>query len=156
LPAKASLSIVKRDRAGRLTVSSGRKQYRRWAVWLGLFALVLNALVPVHLAFDIAEALGTAPQHGAQAEAHSAEWRLLARLMGHRKGDGKSCGHGKDHKAACPVYGALGTLTGFALTAPIALPITLPIAIATALPVPERALRAAPAAAYRSRAPPVA
>ena len=29
---------------------------RNWAARLGLLALVLNALVPVHLAFDLAEA----------------------------------------------------------------------------------------------------
>jgi ABC-type phosphate transport system permease subunit len=136
-------------------VRSGWLRRRAWAIWLGLFALALDALVPIHLAFDLAEALGAAPRHGAQAEAHSAEWHLLALVMGHREGDGKPRGHDRDHKAACPVYGALGTLAGFALTAPIALPVTFPIAMATALPVTERALPAAPAA-YYSRAPPVA
>jgi ABC-type phosphate transport system permease subunit len=119
-------------------------------------ALGLNALVPIHLAFDLAEALAAAPRHGAQAEAHSAEWHLLALVMGHREGDGKPRGHDRGHGSACPVYGALGTFAGFALTAPTALPVTLPIAIATALPATERALPAAPAAAYCSRAPPVA
>jgi hypothetical protein len=128
---------------------------RSWAIGLGLLALALNALVPVHLAFDLAEALGAAPgQHGIPAAAHSAEWRLLALLMGHRAGDGRSDHPDKDHGAVCPVYGALGTLAGCVLTAPAALSVPTLIAIATTLPVIEREAPAVPVAAYRSRAPP--
>ena len=136
-------------------MKSGGLQGRAWATWLGLLALALNALVPVHLAFDLAEALGAAPgQHGMPAAAHSAEWRLLALLMGHRAGDGRSDHPDKDHGTVCPVYGALGTLAGCALTAPAALSVPALIAIATALPVAEREAPETPVAAYRSRAPP--
>ena len=41
-----------------------------WAAQLGLLALALNALVPIHLAFDIAEAL-EAPQCSAHADGSS-------------------------------------------------------------------------------------
>jgi hypothetical protein len=137
-------------------MKSGGLQGRAWATWLGLLALALNALVPVHLAFDLAEALGAAPgQHGMPAAAHSAEWRLLALLMGHRAGDGRSDHPDKDHGAVCPVYGARGTLAGCALTAPPVLSIPVAIVIATAPPVIEHEVPATPVAAYRSRAPPV-
>ena len=137
-------------------MKSGGLQRRAWAMWLGLLALALNALVPVHLAFDLAEALGTAPRHGVPAAAHSAEWRLLALLMGHRAGDGRSDHPDKDHGTVCPIYGALGALAGCALTAPAALAVPTPIAIATTLPVIEREAPATPVAGYRSRAPPLA
>jgi hypothetical protein len=137
-------------------MTSGRPQCRRaGAAWLGLIALALNALVPVHLAFDLAEALATARQPRAHAMVHSAEWRLLALLIGHRAGDGRSEDPGKDRGIACPIYGALGTLAGLALTAPPPLSLPLALAIATVLPVIADELPAAPPAAYRSRAPPV-
>lgn len=126
-----------------------------WAVWLGLLALVLNALVPVHLAFDLAGVFGAGHRHGARAEAQSAEWRLLALLTGHREADGRSDRHGKDHQAACPVCQALGALAGFVPAAPATFPTPAPLAIATPAPVVERAPPAAPLAAYRSRAPPL-
>jgi hypothetical protein len=129
------------------------------AAWLGAIALGLNALVPIHLAFDLAHAL--APDRpGADAAAdHDFAHCLLTLLIGHHE-DGKDQsssdpGH-RHHHDDCPVCGAIGTLGGFApiTVAPFAAPIGayLPVlqAVATA------ALAFVFVAAYRSRAPPIA
>ena len=63
---------------------------RIWAARLGLLALALNALVPVHLAFDLADAFEPAHLCGAYAEVGGAERSLLAMLGGHRDADGQS------------------------------------------------------------------
>jgi hypothetical protein len=122
-----------------------------------MLALVVNALVPIHLAFDLAEAAGSAHPHGVHFHHHarSAEWSVLARLSGHSEPHGKSHEHGKGHATACPVCSAVGTLAGFAPTAVAALPLPPP----AAMPVALAAIHGAPAGvplAYRSRAPPVA
>ena len=86
-----------------------------WAAWLGLLALAVNALVPVHLAFDLAEALAPA-RHSAGEEAGSAERHLLALLSGYREAESPADEHGKhehghrDHHG-CPVCSAFGALT---------------------------------------------
>ena len=125
---------------------------RIWAARLGLLALVLNALIPIHLAFDIAEVF-EAQQCSAHAQVESPERQLLALLSGHHGANGKSDEHTKHH--ACPVCGALGTLASFVppalpvLSAPASdgLPTTHFLAQAERFDVP---------AAYRSRAPPSA
>jgi hypothetical protein len=122
-----------------------------------MLALVVNALVPVHLAFDLAEAVGSAHPHGVHFHFHarSAEWSVLARLSGHSEPHGKSHEHGKGHATACPTCSALGALAWFAPAAVLALPVPLPVA----LPVALAAIDGQPAGvplAYRSRAPPVA
>lgn len=131
----------------------------RWAAGLGILALVVNALVPVHLAFDLAEAVGSAHPHGVHFHSHSharsAEWSVLARLSGHSEPHGKSHEHGKGHATACPTCSALGALAWFAPAAVLALPVPPPVA----LPVVLAAISDEPfsvALAYRSRAPPVA
>jgi hypothetical protein len=131
------------------------------AAWLGVIALGLDALVPVHLAFDLAEALATAT-HRADAGAENALRRdpirrLLALAVGHHDGDGPAGGNSDDHDKHhhdCAVCSSLGTLAGFAPTADfpfsVALRVEAPLlsaAVAKASPV-------APAPAYRSRAPP--
>jgi Protein of unknown function (DUF2946) len=124
---------------------------RIWAARLGLLALVLNALVPIHLAFDIGEAL-EAPQCSAHAQVETPERQLLALLSGHHGANGKSDEHGKHH--ACPVCSALGALLGFvppasaelSAPAPADLPTTHFLAQTEHFHVP---------AAYRSRAPPL-
>ncbi len=126
---------------------------RIWAARLGLLALALNALVPVHLAFDLAEAFEPAQQCGTHVEAGGVERRLLAMLSGHPEADGTSDEHGKHH--ACPVCGALGALAGFAPPAPTALLALFPVGLPTAHSVIQ-AERAGAPAAYRSRAPPLA
>ncbi|HEY3912502.1 MAG TPA: DUF2946 family protein [Stellaceae bacterium] len=129
------------------------------AAWLGVIALSLDALVPIHLAFDLAEAFATVTPR-AEAADHDPTRQLLALLIGHRDGDGHhgdtSDSHGRHHRD-CPVCAAIGTLTGFApaalvlLSAPLRIPAPAPLAAAA-----ESAPRAGPAAAYRSRAPPIA
>jgi hypothetical protein len=124
-----------------------------WAAPLGLVALALNALVPVHLAFDLADAL--ARNSRVPAEHRGVEWRLLALLTGHHDAPAKPDDQGRDHRTACPVCTSLGALAGFAPVAPVAIPAHPPAAMPQALP----ALASAPAdapAAYRSRAPPAA
>ena len=125
---------------------------RIWAARLGLLALALNALVPIHLAFDIAEAFEPAQRCGA-AEIDGAERHLLALLSGHRGADGRSDEHTKHH--ARPVCSALGALAGLALPAPTALLVPMP----GGLPVTHFVIQAdrfGASAAYRSRAPPLA
>jgi hypothetical protein len=135
------------------------KQWRGriWAARLGLLALAFNALVPVHLAFDLAEAFEPAQHCVAHLEgAHlevSIEQHLLALLSGHREADGTSDEHGKHH--ACPVCSALGALAGFAPPAPTALLALFPVGLLKAHSVTQAERVGAPAA-YRSRAPPVA
>jgi hypothetical protein len=124
---------------------------RTWAARIGLLALALNALVPIHLAFDIAEAL-EAPQCSAHAEVDNAERHLLARLAGHREANGKSDEHGKHH--ACPVCSALGSLAAFAPPAATALSIPAPAALPTAHFLVQTERFGTPPA-YRSRAPPL-
>lgn len=138
------------------------------AAWLGVIALGLNALVPIHLAFDLDHAFEAAAQRqNAPAARHDLTWRLLALLTGHldqsqSSGDNADSsakgpdGHGKHHHADCAVCSSLGTLAGFAPA--LAVPLPAPTSIETPiLPVAaDRAPRAATALAYRSRAPPIA
>ena len=126
---------------------------RIWAARLGLLALALNALVPVHLAFDLAEVFAPAQQCGAHVEVDGAERSLLELLSGHRETDGTSDEHGKHH--ACPVCSALGALAGFAPPAPTTLVVPSPARLPAALFVIQAERVGAPAA-YRSRAPPLA
>jgi len=125
---------------------------RIWGARLGLVALALNALVPIHLAFDIAEAL-EAPQCSAHhTEVDNAERHLLALLAGHHDANGKSDEHGKHH--ACPVCSALGSLAVFAPPAATALSAPTPGDLRTAHFLVQTERIGAPAA-YRSRAPPL-
>jgi hypothetical protein len=128
-------------------------QGRIWAVRLGVLTLALNALVPVHLAFDLAEAFEPAQHCGAQIEGDNAERRLLALLSGHRETGGASDEHGKHH--ACQVCSALGALAGLAPPGPMALLAQFPAGLPAAHPLIQAERVGAPAA-YRSRAPPVA
>ncbi len=128
---------------------SGKPRCIRSATWVGLLALALNALVPIHLAFDLAEAFG------APSDVHSVEWSALAQLSGHSETDGKSHEHGKTHPTPCPVCSALGALAGFAPAAAVALPLPPPAALPAALAEIGGEPASAPLA-YRSRAPPVA
>jgi hypothetical protein len=124
---------------------------RIWAARLGLLALALNALVPIHLAFDIAEGFA-APQCSAHAEADNAERRLLALLSGHHGANRKSDEHGKHH--ACPVCSALGALAGFVAPASMALAAPTPAALPAAHFLVQSERFGAPAG-YHSRAPPL-
>ena len=134
---------------------------RAIAAWLGVIALSFDALVPIHLVFDLAHAFETGTHREPSSTAkHDFTWRLLTLATGHNDEDapsgGKTGGHGKHHHADCPVCSSLGTLAGFApaATAPLSVPIRVetPILLATIASEPP----GAPATAYRSRAPPIA
>ncbi len=124
-----------------------------WAARLGLFALALNTLVPIHLAFDLAATL--APERAAAEAAHDTGWRLLALLTGHLQPVGKAHKHGKAHRDDCPVCKAVGTLAGFAPAKLVVLPIPAPAATPAALTA-TAIVRAGAPLPYRSRAPPTA
>jgi hypothetical protein len=130
-----------------------------WAARLGLLALALNSLVPIHIAFDLAEALAPAHHWSAhtRADAASTDRHLLALLVGHRHAGGKlhDHGHGNGHGTACPVCSALGALTGLAAPAATLLAAPAPAALPVALSVTET-VSPRPPASYRSRAPPLA
>jgi hypothetical protein len=123
-----------------------------WAAWLGVLALALNALVPIHIAFDIAQALGAPAPCSSHVEDDHAERHLLALLTGHRDAGGKSDEHGKTH--ACPVCSAFGAFAGFTAPAPPALSLPAPAGLPAAHSIIQAERFAAPAA-YRSRAPPL-
>lgn len=133
----------------------GRPRCVRWAAWFGVLALALNALVPVHLAFDLAAAFAVSPPGGAHSDAHGVEWSILARLVGHSEANGKSQGHGKGQPTPCPICSALSTLAGFVPAAVVALPLPPPAAVPAALAEIGGETANAPLA-YRSRAPPIA
>ena len=127
------------------------------AAWLGVIALSLDALVPIHLAFDLAHAFEAAThREDSSAAERDFSWRLLALVTGHQDADGKADGHSKHHHADCAVCSSLGTLAGFAPAA--AAPLSVPIRVETPILLAAIASEppAAPATAYRSRAPPIA
>jgi len=132
----------------------------RWvglAAWLGLLALALNALVPIHIAFDVAAAVGAAsPSFLAELTGHHHH----AGSHTHDRGDGKGHDHGApaqdkgDAQTACAVCLTLAALAGFVPAAPVALPALPP----TATVSPAAAIAVVGASivlAYRSRAPPI-
>ena len=134
-------------------MQSIRPRALRRAAWLGLFALALNVLVPVHLAFDMAEA---AAAHEPRADLHapSLTWRVLAVLTGHQADGSDPARRAKGHEAPCPVCTSAATLAGFVTAAGPILPAP-PGIPASNPPTPAPAFHAAASlAAYRSRAPP--
>jgi hypothetical protein len=125
------------------------------AAWLGVVALGFNALVPVHLAFDLAHALAPDREEGAAAD-HDFVRCLLSLLTGHHDEDADHSSNKAGHHNDCAVCGAIGTLAGFAPTAVV--PLAAPVSAYAPLPpaIEARALHPSPAAAYHSRAPPLA
>lgn len=118
------------------------------AAWLGILALSLNALVPIHLVLDLADARDAGAEHAGHHH-RGDDW--LAMLVGHHGAGG---GQGDQHHVNCAVCNTLGALAGFAPVAGIALPIPVvvdaPVALAQGTSDPRRASPAS----YRSRAPP--
>jgi hypothetical protein len=123
--------------------------------WLGILAVSANALVPIHLAFDLADALSGERVERASPQ-HQHDGRdLLAALAGHRDSGGKSSGAADGRHIDCFVCGSLGTLAGFAGTAGIALPTPSPVDAPALLAAAIVDLRGASPSVYRSRAPPI-
>ncbi|MBO0738240.1 MAG: DUF2946 family protein [Alphaproteobacteria bacterium] len=134
-----------------------RWRTRIWATWLSLFALAINALVPIHLAFDLADAF-TPARHSADDEIGGAERHLLALISGHREADSPAEEHGKprhSHHHECAVCRALGALAGLTAPSPVVLPAPAPARLPVALPLAQHKLIGTPAG-YRARAPPIA
>jgi hypothetical protein len=151
--ASASAAAV-RARGANL-MRPNRLRLRAIAAWLGVIALGLNALVPVHLAFDLAHALEPGARHATRGAEHGFEWRVLALLTGHHDDADKFDDHGKHHHTDCAVCSSLGTLAGFAPATIVLLSVPLRIEAPVLIAVTDSAPRAAPTAAYRSRAPPI-
>lgn len=132
----------------------------RWAAWLGVIALGLNALVPVHLAFDLTEAL--AATHRPVPVDDSGFRSVVAALALHAEhvDNGRHLHHhhhdADHHGAACPVCAALGSLAALTLAAPA--PVAIPVSLAAPRfePPPLAGVAAGRfPAGYRSRAPPL-
>jgi len=137
-----------------------RLRFGAFAAWLGVIALSLNALVPIHLAFDLGQALETGTHRKAPRAAEDDFSRhLLTLVTGHHDEDapseGKADGHGKHHHADCAVCGSLSTLTGFAPAGVVPLSVPIRIEIPVMLAAIASEPQTAPAAAYHSRAPPI-
>ena len=130
-----------------------RRHWSGWAAWLGVIALGLNALVPIHLAFDLAEALE--PAHHAPAAAADLGRQIIALLCGHEADSDHHHHHDNSgSRNGCPVCATVTTFAALALPTVAALPLPTPTAVRlTAAPV-VAAPPAILAAAYRSRAPP--
>jgi hypothetical protein len=136
-------------------VRRGRPKLKTIAAWLGVLALGINALLPIHLAFDLADAL--AGERAEQASPHHQHdgRHLLAALAGHRDSGGKSGGAANGRHVDCFVCGSLSALAGFAGTVSAALPTPAQADSPAMLAAATVELRGAAATAYRSRAPPI-
>jgi hypothetical protein len=135
-----------------------RRKRRRCSViaaWLGILALSVNALVPVHLSFDLADALAGDRLEQASLH-HQHDGRdLLAALAGHRDSGSKSGGSGHHSHIDCFVCASLSALAGFAGTAGVGLPTPAPADAPALLASAIVELRGTCLTAYRSRAPPI-
>jgi len=130
----------------------------KWAAWLGVFALGLNALVPIHFAFDLADALAPLHHQPIEGAGGGPDPLLLALIWHHHHAgednDGDHDGKPSDH--ACPVCVAAGNLIGLGLPAAPPLPVLVAATRVIAV-VPLAVLRGSvAAAAYHARAPPLA
>jgi hypothetical protein len=137
-----------------LSVRLSRPKLKAIAAWLGILALSVNALVPIHLAFDLADALA-GESHERASPWHQHDGRqLLAALAGHHDSGGKSGAPSNRSHTDCFVCGSLSALAGFAGSAAIALPTPAMVDTPMSLAAATVELRGASAFAYRSRAPP--
>jgi hypothetical protein len=102
-------------------VRPNRMRFGAITVWLGVIALGLDALVPIHLAFDFAHTFETgAHREDTRSVDNDFARRLLTLITGHHDEDAPSDsgagGHGKHHHPDCAVCSSLGTLAGFVLS----------------------------------------
>jgi hypothetical protein len=138
-----------------------RLRFGAIVAWLGVIALSLNALVPIHLAFDLAHAFETAAHREASSSVdNDFTRRLLTLVTGHHDEDApsgdKTDSHGKHRHPDCAVCSSLGTLAGFAPVTVVSLLVPIRIEAPVLLAAIASEPPAAPAVAYRSRAPPIA
>jgi hypothetical protein len=139
-------------------VRLGRPKVNSIAAWLGICALILNALVPIHVAFDLVDALDNAhPEHvDHHHHHHGSRHGLLAALVGHRHVDDQSNGQSKHRHLDCAVCGTLCAINGFAPASTIAVPVPSLADASPALDATTGDIRSISQTAYRSRAPPKA
>jgi Protein of unknown function (DUF2946) len=129
-----------------------RRQRHAIAAWLAMLALLLDALVPIHLSFDLVDALNASNAHGSHTRVEPSH-ELLAKLVGH---EGRPDRHGGDHhRTNCAVCSSVSTLAGFAAPLPTILPAPNTAAQPVVLAMRLVALSGAFPASYRSRAPPL-
>jgi hypothetical protein len=129
-----------------------RRQRHAIAAWLAMLALFLDALVPIHLSFDLVDALNASHAHGGHA-AVGPSHELLAKLVGR---EGRPDQHGRDHhRTDCAVCSSASTLAGFAAPPPAMLPAPNAAAQPVVLAMGRAAFAGAFPAPYRSRAPPL-
>jgi hypothetical protein len=129
-----------------------RKQRRAVTAWLGLLALVLQVLVPLLVAGEIA---------AAAKAGDSSVFELC--LFGHLHevtaphGTGTSGGADRHTNAAdlCPICIALHASPVFTAPVATALPLPMQQEIGVSLPAQRQPAKLATPAAYRSRAPPI-
>lgn len=131
-----------------------RVKLRVIAASLGILALGFNALVAIHLAFDLGHALAPAAHEPGEGDRGFAGC-LLSLVVGHHDDDAdQSPSHTADHHDACAVSGAAASLAGFAPAQTVLLPAPYLGYAPTPLALPTRPPLTGPIAAYRSRAPP--
>jgi hypothetical protein len=145
-----------RGSRGRPATRVGRLRAGAVAAWLGLIALGLNALVPIHLAFDLAHAFAPEQHEDGVDGDHDLVRCLLSLLTGHHEHTADHSSDKSGHHEACAVYGAIGTLASFAPAAVVLLAVPISVAALSLRAIKAGALHPASTAAYRSRAPPIA
>jgi hypothetical protein len=130
-----------------------RKQRHAIATWLAVVALLLNALVPIHLSFDLVAALDAGHAHGGHTAVEPSH-ELLAKLVGY---EGHRDQHGRDHhhRTNCTVCNSVSTLAAFATPPPAILPAPNTAGRPVLLTMGRATLPGALPACYRSRAPPL-
>ena len=133
-----------------------RLRLKAVAAWLGIIALGLNALVPVHLAFDLAHTIAPDHHHPGAEAGYDLVRSLLSLLTGHDEDRDQPAPDKEHHHDHCAVCAAVGALAGFAPAA--AAPLAVPTAVdPTVLTVASAAIpRPAVPSAYHARAPPLA
>jgi hypothetical protein len=133
-----------------------RLRLKAIAAWLGVIALGLNALVPIHLAFDLANAIVPVHPHAEADTDHDTVRSLLTLLIVYDEDQDQPASDKRHQHSHCAVCAAVGTLAGFApvVVAPLVVPISVDAATLTV--ASAAAPHPAPPTAYRARAPPVA
>ena len=115
---------------------------------------MIYVLVPIHVAFDLAESIYTPQQLEAAARSRTLEWRVLALLTGHHL-DRADSDDGHGHRTPCAVLCAGGTLAAAVTAACPVLPPAIWEAMFTAPPTVDQFHVVSSLAAYHARAPPI-
>jgi hypothetical protein len=125
-----------------------RRQSRAIAAWLGLFAFVLQSVIPLLVAAEISLAAG--------AGEHSVfELCPMGHVHGIHTGAPGKPDQQNDSGALCPICVALHASPVFTAPAAAALPVPVFHEIVTAPAASRPAPRLVALRAYRSRAPPL-